>query len=80
MDFFDDMVNKFLSWPLPKDFSPDGGISFQQPSNKANWPIGTNLLTADQAMAMILHMMSEHTVYEMRPVPSAKLPGGCEAD
>lgn len=70
MDLIDDMVSKFLSWPLPKDFSPDGGISFQQPSNEAHWPIGTNLLTADQARAMILHMMSEHTVYEVRPVPN----------
>ena len=25
----DEMVNRFLGWKLPKDFAPDGGISFK---------------------------------------------------
>lgn len=58
-----EMVERFLSWPLPADFSPDGGISFQRESSydhpefgrtKAK-PIGTNLFTAIQARAMLEH-------------------------
>jgi hypothetical protein len=55
----DKMVGRFLAWQLPKDFAPDGGISFQsKPDARGyvpSWPIGTNLLTADQARAMFLH-------------------------
>jgi hypothetical protein len=55
------MVDRFLAWPLPKDFAPDAGIVFR-PSELQNslvhpWPTGTNLLTAEQARQMILHMM-----------------------
>lgn len=62
----DEMVNRFLGWKLPKDFHPDAGISFK-PSNgipyegdalgNSWWPIGTNLLTADQARQMIEHIL-----------------------
>jgi len=62
----DKMVDRFLGWKLPKDFSPDGGISFKptkpyegDESGNSWWPIGTNLLTADQARAMIEHMLTE---------------------
>lgn len=48
----DKMVDRFLGWKLPKEFAPDGGISFEE---KAWWPIGTNLLTADQAKQMFEH-------------------------
>lgn len=27
------MVDRFLQWPLPDDFSPDGGISFERTAN-----------------------------------------------
>ena len=47
-----EMVNRFLCWKLPKDFAPDGGISFKE---SAWWPVGTNLLTADQAKEMLQH-------------------------
>ncbi len=58
------MVNKFLGWRLPKDFCPDGGISFDgrkgdEFNKNLSWPIGTNLLTADQAREMILFLLSE---------------------
>ncbi len=58
------MVNAFLSWKLPNDFAPDGGISFE-PSN--SWPTGTNLFTAAQAEAMILHMITarEHVLSDL---------------
>lgn len=53
-----DMVNRFLGWKLPKTFNPDCGISFK--SNDApggSWPIGTNMLTADEATAMFEHCL-----------------------
>lgn len=64
------MVNRFLSWKLPEDFAPDCGISFEREYNveymasqgkpqMINEPIGTNLLNADQAKAMILHMLGD---------------------
>ena len=50
------MVNRFLTWKLPEDFAPDGGISFgplpYQTHSNPHWPTGTNLLTADQAREM----------------------------
>lgn len=59
-----EMVNRFLSWKLPKHFHPDAGISFK-PSKPYEgdeygnswWPTGTNLFTADQARQMIEHML-----------------------
>jgi len=54
------MVQRFLSWPLPKDFSPDGGISAKRPNYapEIEWtPSGTNLLTATQAEAMVRYML-----------------------
>lgn len=50
------MVNRFLGWRLPKDFSPDNGIKFTPfPSQQEDygWPVGTNIFTADQAEAML---------------------------
>ena len=49
------MVNRFLTWNLPADFAPDGGISFNH--IEASQPTGTNLFTATQAKAMIAHML-----------------------
>ena len=58
----DQAVDRFLAWKLPSDFSPDCGISFnrtylnhlQQLTEYA--PIGTNLLNAIQAKAMLEHV------------------------
>lgn len=62
----DKMVDRFLGWKLPKDFCPDAGISFKPTKpyegddyGNSWWPIGTNLLTADQARTMIEHMLAE---------------------
>ncbi len=59
------MVDRFLGWKLPKDFFPDGGISFKAVFNehtdhpmKAE-PVGTNLFTADQAKEMVEYMLDE---------------------
>lgn len=57
------MVDRFLSWKLPADFSPDAGISFKATFNEhtahpmKHEPSGTNLLSAAQAEAMIRHML-----------------------
>ena len=58
----DEMVIRFLSWSLPKDFAPDCGISFDGRKDEnwcwnKTWPVGTNLLTADQAKAMLEHVI-----------------------
>jgi len=53
----DKMVDRFLCWMLPKDFAPDAGISFKptKPDGHGThwWPVGTNLLTAEQARQML---------------------------
>lgn len=57
------MVDRFLSWKLPETFSPDGGISFKRtfndhlPQPMKHEPVGTNLLSATQATAMIEHLL-----------------------
>jgi hypothetical protein len=59
------MTNRFLAWRLPESFAPDNGISFKQviypgmsPGNQAHhWPVGTNLLNAEQAETMVRHLI-----------------------
>ena len=63
MKVTDEMVSRFLGWPLPKDFGPDCGISFDgrkddEWNKNKTWPIGTNLFTADQARAMLEHVLA----------------------
>jgi hypothetical protein len=56
----DHLVNRFMSWKLPADFNPDGGISAVRPNYAPGvlWePVGTNLLNYHQAKAMVLHML-----------------------
>lgn len=63
MTNIDEMVNRFLCWKLPADFSPDCGISFKRESDYEHpefgrtkyEPTGTNLLTAEQAKNMFTH-------------------------
>lgn len=55
------MVERFLCWELPDDFAPDAGISFDKSSSGVPggmMPIGTNVLNATQAQAMVRHMVS----------------------
>lgn len=54
----DKMVDRFLGWKLPQDFSPDCGIKFTPIDHLNSWPIGTNLLTAPQAREMIEHLLA----------------------
>lgn len=53
------MVQRFLGWPLPKDFAPDCFVSFDRDAARSNnsQPIGTNLFTADQARQMFEHAL-----------------------
>jgi hypothetical protein len=55
----EEMVSRFLSWKLPADFNPDGGISFERYAmpGRLREPVGTNLLTASQAEAMVRHLL-----------------------
>ena len=57
MKVTDEMVNRFLSWNLPQDFNPDGGIAFE--CGTGPWPSGTNLLNAHQAREMLEHVLAE---------------------
>ena len=53
------MANRFLQWKLPKNFSPDGGVTFDPIMNAGTQyemrrePTGTNLLDAMQAEEMV---------------------------
>lgn len=72
----DDMVARFLGWPLPPDFNPDGYISIDKDRASAGtWPIGTNLLNAIQARAMLEHVLGSTT----RPVETKTYPDGTMA-
>ena len=62
------MVDRFLTWRLPENFNPDGGISFEPEFNKEfmakegkppmrHEPSGTNLFDATQAEVMVRHML-----------------------
>ena len=59
------MVSRFLQWRLPENFAPDGGISFDRDCNLGTpWPskrhpVGTNLLDATQAEAMVRCMIED---------------------
>jgi hypothetical protein len=57
---FGPLVDRFLSWQLPKSFNPDGGITFDAARVHPNhWPTGTNLLDYTQAEAMLRHVLGD---------------------
>jgi hypothetical protein len=47
----DELVTRFLTWPVPADVYPDGTPG--QPGRT-----GTNLLTAEQAKQMLTHVLA----------------------
>ena len=51
MQATDEMVNRFLTWPVPADVYPDG-----TPGKPGR--TGTNLLTAAQARYMLDHVLA----------------------
>jgi len=68
------MVGRFLSWKLPDNFNPDGGINFDATLNKGSAferrrePVGTNLFDYQQAKSMVRYMLDG--------LPAAKPPEG----
>lgn len=64
----DRLVDRFLSWRLPQDFAPDGGITFKRSTHL--WPVGTNLLTAHQAKAMLEHILADEITHDTKEAPS----------
>lgn len=51
------MSGRFLSWRLPKTFNPDNGIRFDRAVPHPSCPpVGTNLLSADEAERMVRYM------------------------
>ena len=61
MKVTNEMVTRFLGWKLPQDFMPDGGVTFTPINHPNAWPIGTNLLTAVQARAMLEHVLASES-------------------
>lgn len=66
------MVNRFLMWRLPKPWNPDNGISYKRPNYahapaEHDWPVGTNLFDANQAEAMVRHLIEGLPVDESAP-------------
>lgn len=51
------MVDRFLSWKLPEDFRPDGGVRFDKACRTAHGPSGTNVFNASQANEMVRYML-----------------------
>lgn len=51
----DDMVTRFLTWPVPADVYPDGA-----PGKEGR--TGTNLMTAEQAREMLKHVVQPPAV------------------
>lgn len=57
------MIDRFLSWPLPKSFNPDCGIRFDgrkddEWNKNKTWPVGTNLFSADEARQMLEYVLA----------------------
>lgn len=65
----DHMVDRFLTWEFPADFNPDGAIAFNRNPDYP-MPVGTNLLTATQAKAMIEYIV-EGMTYTQADVDAA---------
>lgn len=74
------MTERFLSWRLPVNFSPDNGIAFNSVANLGTEhqyyrePIGTNLFDYTQAKAMVEHML-EGSSLTQQPRPDASVEG-----
>lgn len=67
----DAAANRLMGWPLPKDFCPDCGISFDgrkddEWNKNKTWPVGTNLFSVEQAKKML-----EYVLAGSSPAPAA---------
>lgn len=63
------LVNRFLSWPLPESLRSDPCASIPGYPHRT----GTNLMTAEQAKAMLEHLLIDHSAHDLEMVeqPSA---------
>ena len=70
-DVIEQAVNRFLSWKLPKDFRPDGGMVFIPTKDRGYdspyWPSGTNLFNAEQAREMLRYVLAAAAAPEAKP-------------
>lgn len=76
------MLGRFLFWPIPTDFAPDGGISFARSPHVGMSPTGTNLLYFGQAKAMLEHCINggDASVSVLRPLQQRVLDEKQELD
>ena len=59
-DSIDELVNRFLSWPLPDSVCSDLCVTDIEWSKKYSYPrSGTNLLTAAEARQMFEYLFPE---------------------
>jgi hypothetical protein len=60
MEVTDEMINRFLSWPLPDSVCSDLCVTQRDYGKAQGWPkrVGTNLLTADEARQMLEYVLS----------------------
>lgn len=79
-DYMDYLVDRFLGWPLPKTFNPDGGISFKRHFNEhtahpmEHKPSGTNLLTAVETRTMLEYLLDGFALHNAAALERAASP------
>lgn len=64
----DEMVDRFLSWPLPASVCSDPCSTMKEYPHQR---VGTSLLTADEARQMLQHVLSNAATQELPAVNSA---------
>lgn len=74
-EVINEIVSRFLAWEFPHDLDPDGGIYFDLSGRSL--PVGTNLLTATQAKAMIEHIAGDTITAQQERI--ALLKNVCDA-
>lgn len=66
------IVDRFLAWRFPDDICPDGGLSFTPEINGHKYePIGTNLLSEEQAIEMIDDIIGRDKLYTQADLDKA---------
>ncbi len=79
MKTIDDVIKaaaaSFLSWQLPDDFNPDGGLGLTKPVHRGCLT-GTNLLTYHQAAGMFKHCVEEAIAELLKAQPKTVVPKG----
>ena len=83
MKITDEMVDRFLAWPLPDSVCSDTCVTVKDYGVAQGWPkrSGTSLLTANEARQMLDHVLSTapSAIAPLRGKDAALLPGLREA-